>query len=231
MTSSKRLNSAGETEKLVLSTFVTNCPLPCWRFGELVFSALRRLLISINVPSAFNTPCITNLAVGITMAYASRFVAFTAIMTAVAVVLSALSVPFVLGLRIHFFQVAIMLAGVIGGPVSGLVAGAVGGAYMAALRSDPTIVVGNALLGLFTGLFVRKMRPVLAGILAWVLIQAPWLYLTGTYVLNVPGVVMQTILITLTVEDVICAVIADILQTRYHLREQVFPKPTSAQPR
>jgi uncharacterized membrane protein len=164
------------------------------------------------------------------MAYASRFVAFTAIMTAVAVVLSAVSVPFVLGLRIHFFQVAIMLAGIIGGPVSGLVAGAVGGAYMAALRSDPTIVVGNALLGLFTGLFVRKTRPVLAGILAWVLIQAPWLYLTGTYILNVPGVVMQTILITLTVEDVICAVIADILQTRYHLREQVFPKPTSAQP-
>jgi uncharacterized membrane protein len=165
------------------------------------------------------------------MTYASRFVAFTAIMTAVAVVLSAFSVPFVLGLRIHFFQVAIMLAGVIGGPVSGLVTGAVGGAYVAALRSDPTIVVGNALLGLFTGLFVRKMRPVLAGILAWVLIQAPWLYLTGTYILNVPGVVMQTILITLTVEDVICAVIADILQTHYHLREQVFPQATRAQPR
>ncbi len=85
--------------------------------------------------------------------------AFTAIMTAIAVVLSALSVPFVFGLRIHFFQVAIMLAGVIGGPVSGLIAGSVGGVYMSALRSDPTIIVGNAFLGLFTGLFVRKMRP------------------------------------------------------------------------
>jgi len=182
--------------------------------------------MSINVPSAFNTPRITNWQVGITMTYASRFAAFTAIMTAVAVVLSALSVPFVLGLRIHFFQVAIMLAGVIGGPVSGLVTGAIGGVYMAALRSDPTILVGNALLGLFTGLFVRKMRPVLAGILAWILIQAPWLYLTGTYILNVPGLVMQTILITLTVEDFVCAVIADVLQTHYHLKEQVFPKPT-----
>jgi uncharacterized membrane protein len=159
------------------------------------------------------------------MTHASRLAAFTAIMAAVAVVLSALSVPFVFGLRIHFFQVAVMLAGVIGGPVSGLIAGSVGGAYMAALRSDPTIVVGNALLGLFTGLFVRKMRPVFAAILAWVLIQAPWLYLTGTYVLNVPGVVMQTILVTLTVEDVICAVITDVLQTHYHLREQVLPRP------
>jgi len=58
------------------------------------------------------------------------------------------------------------------------------------------------------------------------LIQAPWLYLTGTYFFNEPGFVMQTILTTLTVEDVICAVIADILQTHYHLREQVFPKLT-----
>jgi len=164
------------------------------------------------------------------MRYSSRFAAFTAVMSAVAVALSALSVPFVLGLRIHFFQIAIILAGVIGGPVSGLVTGAIGGVYMAALRSDPTIVVGNALLGLFTGLFVRKMRPALAGIAAWVLIQAPWIYLTGTYILHVPGIVMQTILATLTVEDVICAVIADVLQSRFHLREMVFPKPASAQP-
>jgi LytS/YehU family sensor histidine kinase len=163
------------------------------------------------------------------MRYSSRFAAFTAVMSAVAVALSALSVPFVLGLRIHFFQIAIILAGVIGGPVSGLVTGAIGGVYVAALRSDPTIVVGNALLGLFTGFFVRKMRPALAGIAAWVLIQAPWIYLTGTYMLHVPGVVMQTILATLTVEDVSCAVIADVLQTRYHLREQVFPKPAGAQ--
>jgi len=151
-------------------------------------------------------------------------------MTAVAVVLSALSVPFLFGLRIHFFQVAIMLAGVVGGPVSGLVAGGVAGVYTAALMSNPTIIVGNALLGLFTGIFVRKMRPVLAGILAWVLIQAPWLYLSETYILNVPGFVMQTILVTLTVEDVICAVVADVLQSRFHLREIVFPKATRAQP-
>jgi uncharacterized membrane protein len=163
------------------------------------------------------------------MKYASRFVAFTAMMTAVAVVLSALSVPFLLGVRIHFFQVAIMLAGVIGGPVSGLIAGGLGGVYTAALMSNPTIVLGNALLGLFTGVFVRKMRPVLAGILSWVLIQAPWLYLSETYILNVPGSVMQTILITLTVEDVVCAVITDVLQNRFHLREMVFPKLTTAQ--
>ena len=174
---------------------------------------------------------ITNWDCGITMPYSSRFAAFTAVMSALAVTLSLLSVPFVLGLRIHFFQVAVMLAGIVAGPISGLVTGAIGGAYMAVLRSDPTIVVGNALLGLFTGLFVPKMRPVLAGIAAWVMIQAPWIYLTGTYILNVPGVVMQTILATLTVEDAVCAVIADVLQTRYHIREQIFPKHAEQIPR
>ncbi len=150
-------------------------------------------------------------------------------MGALAVVLSAISVPFLLGLRIHFFQVAIMLSGVIGGPVSGLVTGVMGGAYTAALRSDPTILVGNGLLGLFTGLFVHRLRPMLAGIAAWLLIQAPWIYLTGTYVLNVPGTVMQTILAILTVEDVVCAAFADLLQSHYHLKERLFPTLGSAQ--
>jgi LytS/YehU family sensor histidine kinase len=162
--------------------------------------------------------------------YSSRLAAFTAVMSALAVALSALSLPFVFGLHIHFFQVVIILAGVMGGPLSGLVTGVVGGAYMAASMSDPTIVIGNGLLGLFTGLFVLRIRPALAGLVAWVLIQAPWIYLTGTYILHVPGLVMQTILATLTIEVVFCAVIADVLQTHYHLREQVFAKPASAQP-
>ena len=164
------------------------------------------------------------------MRLTSRLAAFTAVMSALAVALSLLSVPFVAGLRIHFFQVAIMLAGVIAGPLSGLVTGAVGGAYMAALRSDPTIVVGNGLLGLFTGLLARKMRPAAAGIAAWILIQAPWIYLTGTYILHVPAVVMQTILATLTIEDIICALVVDVLQSHYHLKEQIFPKGASARP-
>lgn len=164
------------------------------------------------------------------MRFSSRLVGFTAVMSALAVALSALSMPFVLGLRIHFFQVAIMLAGVIGGPLSGLVTGAIGGAYVAMLRSDPTIVIGNGLLGLFTGVFVRKLRPVLAGIAAWVLIQAPWIYLTGTFIFHVPAFVMQTILALLTIENIACALVADVLQSHFHLREMVFPKLASGQP-
>jgi len=159
-----------------------------------------------------------------------RLVAFTAVASALAVALSALSVPFVLGLRIHFFQAAVMLAGVVGGPISGLVTGAIGGAYVAMLRSDPTIVVGNGLLGLFTGIFVRRTRPAFAAIAAWVLVQAPWVYVTGTLIFNVPALVMQTILALLTVEDAVCALAVDVLQSHFHLRETVFLKPTSARP-
>jgi len=163
------------------------------------------------------------------MRFSNRLVGFTAVMSALAVALSALAVPFVAGLSIHFFQVAIMLAGVIGGPLSGLVTGAIGGAYVAMLRSDPTIVIGNGLLGLFTGLFVRRMRPALAGIAAWALIQAPWVYLTGTFIFNVPAFVMQLILALLTIEGVACAVVVDVLQTHFHLRELIFPKAASAE--
>lgn len=164
------------------------------------------------------------------MRFSNRLVGFTAVMSALAVALSVLSVPFVAGLRIHFFQIAIMLAGVMGGPLSGLVTGAIGGAYVAMLRSDPTIVIGNGLLGLFTGFFVRRMRPAFAGIAAWVLIQAPWIYVTGTLIFHVPTPVMQLILGLLTIEGVASAAVADLLQTRFHLRELVFPKAANAKP-
>lgn len=146
----------------------------------------------------------------------SRLVAFTAVISAVTVVLSLLTVPFLFGTGVHFFQAGIMLAGVAGGPLSGLVAGLVGGSYVAMIRSDPTIVVGNGLLGLFTAVFSRKLRPVLAGLVAWVLIQAPWIYLVDTLVLHVPAVAVQTILALLTVENVICASVVDVLTKRFH---------------
>ena len=158
-------------------------------------------------------------------------VGFTAVVSALAVALSVLTVPFVAGLRIHFFQFAIMLAGVIAGPLSGLVTGLIGGAYVAMLRSDPTILIGNGLLGLFTGLFVRRMRPALAGIAAWALIQAPWVYVTGTFIFQVPALVMQLILGLLTIEGVVCAAVVDVLQSRFHLRELVFPNAANAEPR
>jgi len=158
------------------------------------------------------------------MNLSSRLVAFTSVTSALTVALSALAMPFVLGVRIHFFQVGVMLAGAVAGPLSGLVTGAIGGVYVAWLRSDPTIVVGNALLGLFTGLFARRVRPALAGVGAWALIQAPWIYLTGTFIFGVPAVVLELVLILLTIEDVACALVVDLLVTHFNLKQLVLPK-------
>lgn len=154
----------------------------------------------------------------------SRLLAFTAVISAVTVALSALTVPFLFGTGIHFFQAGIMLAGVAGGPLSGLITGMIGGVYVAMIRSDPTIVIGNGLLGLCTAVFSRRLRPVLGGLIAWMLIQAPWIYITGTFVFHVPVVAMQLILTLLTVENVICASVVDVLTTHFHIGEILLGK-------
>ena len=105
--------------------------------------------------------------------------------------------------------------------MSGAITGLIGGAYMATVRSDPTIVVGNGLLGLFTGIFSLRFRPALAGLAAWIFVQAPWVFLTGTFIFHVPTVAMQLILILLTVEDEVSAVVTDVLSNHFRLREYV----------
>jgi uncharacterized membrane protein len=155
------------------------------------------------------------------MHLSARLVALTAVLSALTVVLSLLTVPFLFGSRIHFFQTGILLAGVVGGPLSGLITGLIGGLYMASVRSDPTIVVGNGLLGLFVGIFSLRLRPVYAGVLAWVLIQAPWVFFTGRFMFGVPAVAMQFILLLLTVEDIVCAAAVDVLTSHFHLRSLV----------
>jgi riboflavin transporter FmnP len=160
----------------------------------------------------------------------ARLVAFTCVSSTLTILLAILSFPFLMGVRIHFFQVGIILAGAIGGPISGMVTGAIGGAYIGLLRNDPTILIGNGLLGLFTGLFARRLRPAFAGMAAWFLIQAPWTYATGTFVLGVPAAVMQFILVLLTIEDAVCAVIVDFLQNHFHLGRLVFPSSSVKPP-
>jgi uncharacterized membrane protein len=155
------------------------------------------------------------------MQLSPRLVALTAVLSALTIVLSLLSVPFMFSSRIHFFQTGILLAGAIGGPFSGLITGLIGGLYMASVRSDPTIVIGNGLLGLFVGIFSVRVRPLYAGVLAWVLIQAPWVFFTGTFIFRVPAVAMQVILLLLTVEDIICAAAVDILTSHFNLRSLV----------
>ena len=150
--------------------------------------------------------------------------AFTALMSSLAVAMSLLTIPFLLGVNIHLFQVAVFIAAVGGGPVSGIVTGMFGGVYMASVRGDIFIVAGNMLLGLSAGLLSRKLRPALACSLAWFLFQMPCLFIVNIYVYKIPLAVVETILITLTVEDLISAVVTDLLMTRFGLKRWVLQR-------
>jgi len=152
----------------------------------------------------------------------AKTVAFAALMAALANVMSLppLAVPLQIGgftSAVHFFQLAIFLCGILAGPWAGLVGGAVGGLYMSVTKI-PFVVGGIAILGFSVGLFAKKVRPVFAGLLAW-LVQAPYVLVTDyvwftLFVGNSSAVawtLLTPIMINLTLQAIICAVLADII--------------------
>jgi len=152
----------------------------------------------------------------------TRVLAFTALMAALANVLSVppLAIPITFSgfeSSIHFFQLAIFLAGILAGPWAGLVAGAVGSLYMSVVRI-PFIVGGIAILGGSAGLFAKRVRPVFAGLLAF-LVQAPYTLVTDyvwfTLSVGKPSAVawaiITPIMISLTLQAIVCAILADII--------------------
>jgi len=152
----------------------------------------------------------------------AKTVAFAALMAALANVMSLppLAVPLQIGeftSAVHFFQLAIFLCGILAGPWAGLVGGAVGGLYMSVTKI-PFIVGGIAILGVSVGLFAKKVRPVFAGLLAW-LVQAPYVLVTDyvwftLFVGNSSAIawaIVIPIMINLTLQAIICAILADII--------------------
>jgi len=143
----------------------------------------------------------------------AKTVAFVALMAALANVMSVppLAVPIPLGgftSSVHFFQLAIFLCGILAGPWAGLLGGAVGGLYMSVTRI-PFVIGGIAILGGSVGLFAKKVRPVFAGLLAW-LVQAPYVLVTDYVWFTSWGPVIP-IMINLTLQAIVCAVLADII--------------------
>jgi thiamine transporter ThiT len=152
----------------------------------------------------------------------AKTIAFVAVMAALANVMSVppLAIPLQIGgftSAVHFFQLAIFLCGILAGYWAGLLGGAVGGLYMGVTRI-PFVVGGIALLGFSVGLFAKKVRPVLAGLLAW-LVQAPYVLVTDyvwftLFVGNSSAAawaIIAPIMVNLTLQSVICAVLADVI--------------------
>ncbi len=151
----------------------------------------------------------------------TKVLAFAALMAALANVMSVppLAIPLQLGeftSAVHFFQLAIFLCGILTGPWAGLMSGAIGGLYMSATKI-PFVFGGIAILGGSVGLFAKKVRPVYAGLLAWV-VQAPYVIVTDyTWFTLFTGktpatawILLTPIMINLTLQAIVCAILADI---------------------
>jgi len=125
---------------------------------------------------------------------------------------------------VHFTQFPIFVAAILAGLAGGLITGAAGGLLMSFAVSPkiPFIVGGLAILGGSAGLFAKRLRPIFAGILAW-LVQAPYVavtdYLWFTSFLpnkmppQVAWALVTTILVILTIEALISAALAEIIIT------------------
>jgi len=151
-----------------------------------------------------------------------KVLTFAALMAALANVMSfpPLAIPLQLGeftSAVHFFQVAIFLSGILAGPWAGLLSGAIGGLYMG-ITKIPFVIGGIAILGGSAGLFAKKVRPIFAGLLAW-LVQAPYVlvtdYLWFTLFLGrspaIAWVIITPIMINLTLQAVICSILVNII--------------------
>ena len=150
-------------------------------------------------------------------------VAFIAVMAGLANVFGLLAIP-VGPTSIHFMQLPIILTGLAVGAVPGASVGLLGSLVMAFMlpTANPYIIVGNAILGLFTGLFysriknwkVRPVIPQLASVLAAYLIQAPYGYFTDVYLVSMYPTVVQAILLKLLAEDLVSLFISHIIMFR-----------------
>lgn len=152
----------------------------------------------------------------------AKTIAFVALMAALANVMSLppIAIPIPLGTftsSIHFFQLAILLAAILAGPWAGFLSGVIGGLYMG-ITKVPFIVGGIALLGACAGLFSKRFQPVAASLLAFI-VQLPYVLVTDyvwfTYFVGNPPPVTMSILapiiLTLTLEAVVCAVLVGVI--------------------
>lgn len=150
-------------------------------------------------------------------------------MCALANILGIFSIP--LGLTsIHLMQLPIILSGLVLGLWSGGITGFIGTILMAYTLSpsNPYILLGNAILGFFTGLIYsylkktkkRQIIPQTLSVLAAYLIQLPYLYITDVYFMPIPSqVVLTVILPKLLLEDMISVLISHIVLYRIELNK------------
>jgi len=153
----------------------------------------------------------------------TKRIAFLAAMAALANILGLLKLS-IGQLTIHLLQLPIILTGLVLGALAG---GAVGlvGAILGALTlspPNPYIIIGNAILGFFTGLLYDRLRgmktapivPQSFALAGAFLLQAPYAYVTDVYLMAIPSAIAQLLLLTLFIEDTLSLLICHVILFR-----------------
>lgn len=158
----------------------------------------------------------------------SKLITFVATMCAVSNILGFFAIP--IGItKIHLMQLPIILSGLALGPWIGGLVGFIGATAMAfnLAPANPYILLGNAILGFFTGLFylyLRKMKvrpiiPQVISVLGAYLIQAPYVYVTDVYFMTMPPFLVLAILVKLLLEDVISVLLSHVILFRVNIAQ------------
>ncbi len=115
--------------------------------------------------------------------------------------------PNVFGFKIHFFQYFIFIAAILFGPFAGAISGIFGSTYVAMAMGNPFILVGNAILGFFTGFLAKKVGVMKAVAIAY-FIQLPWLIFSDIVFAGMPVAIVQNIVISLLFSNLLFGFLA-----------------------
>ena len=118
---------------------------------------------------------------------------------------SLININFAQDWKIHFFPAAIILASVFYGAGGGLVAGLSGSLYSALFLGNPYLLVGNALLGLLTGVFYKRTGKIIPSVLLAFACQLPWLILSDYYLVHLPAVFIARLVVVLCLTNILWA--------------------------
>jgi hypothetical protein len=118
---------------------------------------------------------------------------------------SLININFVQDWKIHFFPAAIILAAVFFGAGGGMVAGIAGSLYSALFLGNPYILVGNALFGMFAGIFYKKTGSIIIAVLLAFVCELPWLILSDYYLVHLPIAFIVKLVVVLFLTNLLWA--------------------------
>jgi len=150
----------------------------------------------------------TNSSLTITSLKSSRKAALAfGLLVLLPCLMSLIHVSFAQSWKIHFFPAAIFLAAVSFGPAGGLLAGITGSLYSALWLGNPYLMVGNAILGLMTGLFFRKTSSIIPSVLLAFACQLPWLIVSDYFFMGLPAEFIARLVVVLFLGNILWALL------------------------